>query len=89
MSEWSDSSEDETDSDVEENPHEVTMPGQRIESKAEAKKQNIVKVNTKVSVTYDTEAASRLAHDKIKSEQLRDPKCIKIAALLEKGDSIE
>ena len=89
VAEWTDSSDDDTDDDSEEDPHEVDMPGQILESKTEAKKKNVVKVNSKVSMTYDTEAASRLAHDKIKAEQLKDPKCIKIAKLLEKGDSIE
>ena len=65
------------------------MPDQMVLNKNEAKQSNIHKVNSKVSLTYDTEAASRLAHEKIKTEQLKDPKCLKIIALLTKGDSLE
>ena len=74
---------------LEEGTHAVTMRDQKMIGKSKAKQENTRRVNAKVSITYDTEAASRLAHDKILSEQLKDPKCIKIATLLEKGDSIE
>ena len=53
--------------------------------RAEAKECHVKKVNSKVSIVYDTSAASRSAHAKLLAEQKRDPKCKKIVASLTTG----
>ena len=51
--------------------------------KKNAKARHVKRVNSKVSLSYQSTAASNLAHEKIVAEQLVDERCSKIRAALE------